>query len=80
MKLKQKFISVVDGPLLFTAPHSKKIYRGGKLTGDERRIHLREIYTSMLAVDFALSSAKIIGLEKNRTNSFCVWGKSTVLD
>jgi hypothetical protein len=34
----------------------------------------------MLAVEFAAVSAKMIGLDKNRTNSFCVWGKSSVID
>ena len=79
-KLKQKFISYVDGPLLFTAPHSKKVYRGGPITKDKRRLHLREIHTSALAVDFALISAQQLEMDKNTVNSFCIWGKSVAVD
>lgn len=34
----------------------------------------------MLAVDFALTSAKQLDLEKGATNSFCIWGKSSAVD
>jgi hypothetical protein len=34
----------------------------------------------MLAVDFALTSAKQLGLEKGATNSFCIWGRSIAAD
>lgn len=79
-KLKNKTLYRFDGPLLFTAPHSKKLYRGGSLTGDKQRVHLRELFTSFLAVDFALKSSKMMGFDKQRTNSYCIWGSSKVLD
>lgn len=41
---------------------------------------MRELFTSQLAVEFALASSRLVGLEKTRTNSFCVWGKSSVID
>jgi hypothetical protein len=33
-KLKQSYLSSINGPILFTAPHSKKLYRGGKSHGE----------------------------------------------
>ena len=40
-KLKQKYLAHIGGPIFFTAPHSKKLYRGGQQFGEKRRIHLR---------------------------------------
>ena len=56
---KSKFISYVNGPLLFTAPHSGKLKRGGVEYGEKRRTHLREQYTSVLAMRFALETANL---------------------
>jgi hypothetical protein len=38
---------------MFTAPHSGKLNRGGAQYNDKKRIHLREKYTSTLAMRFA---------------------------
>jgi hypothetical protein len=34
----------------------------------------------MLAVDFALQSAKLLATDKVSSNSFCIWGRSTTID
>ena len=52
-KHKSKYVASVHGPILFTAPHSGKLNRGGALFGEKKRIHLREKYTSVLAMRFA---------------------------
>ena len=59
------------GPILFTAPHSTKIVRGGSEIGDKPRIHYREKYASALALKLAL------GIEKytKKKGSFCIWNK-----
>lgn len=51
---KSKYVASVNGPFLFTAPHSGKLQRGGAEYGDKRRTHLREKYTNALALRFAL--------------------------
>jgi hypothetical protein len=56
-KHKSKYIASITGPLLFTAPHSGKLNRGGVLYGEKKRIHKREIYASVLAMRFALDTA-----------------------
>ena len=45
---------MIDGPIMFTAPHSGKVMRGGEDFGDKRRTHLREKYTAVLAMKMAL--------------------------
>jgi hypothetical protein len=46
--------------LLFTAPHSGKLKRGGVEYGEKRRTHLREQYTSVLAMRFAMDTANLL--------------------
>lgn len=52
IELKNNYFSSLNGPILFTAPHSEKIYRGGEDTSDEKRLHEREAYTSTLCLQF----------------------------
>jgi len=37
---KSKYLAMISGPLLFTAPHSGKLNRGGEEYGDKKRVHL----------------------------------------
>lgn len=37
---KSKVAAYVNGPILFTAPHSGKVNRGGLLYGEKKRVHL----------------------------------------
>lgn len=39
--LKNNHLAYIGGPILFTAPHSKKLSRGGSAYGEKKRIHLR---------------------------------------
>ena len=50
--------------------------RGGKAYGEKKRLHLREIYTSYLA----LQLAHLTKLSKKTPNSYCFWGKSSAND
>ena len=68
--LKKKFLGYIGGPILFTAPHSKKLWRGGEKYDEKRRIHNRELYTAWLAIKLAHITGK-----KGKRNSFMVWGK-----
>lgn len=53
-KPKSKYIASINGPFLFTAPHSGKLYRGIDELGEKKRVHLREKYTNSLTLKFAL--------------------------
>ena len=52
-KHTSKYLASINGPILFTAPHSGKLQRGGAEYGEKRRVHLRERYTNTLALKFA---------------------------
>ena len=54
------YISSIDGPLLFTAPHSGELKRGGEDYNERRRTHLREQYTSVLVMRFALETPNLL--------------------
>lgn len=68
--LKKKYLACINGPILYTAPHSKRLYRGGPEYGEKVRVHEREMFVAYLAAYFANSSG----------NSFCVWGKAGVMN
>lgn len=77
---KSKHIASINGPFLFTAPHSAKLKRGGAEYDEKRRTHLREKYTSSLALKFALEvSAQYKDSATGRIpgilGSFCFWSK-----
>jgi hypothetical protein len=40
--IKTPYVSLNRGPILFSAPHSARIKRGGPHTKTKERIHLRE--------------------------------------
>lgn len=44
---------MIQGPILFTAPHSGKLRRGGDAYEETKRTHLREKYTAVLAMRMA---------------------------
>jgi hypothetical protein len=55
------------------------------LFGEKKRIHLREIHTSVLAMRFALETSTHLKTEldnsiKGRLGSFCVWAKEHKLN
>lgn len=39
--LKKRYLCYINGPIFFTAPHSKKLMRGGPEYGENKRVHLR---------------------------------------
>ena len=69
---------MIQGPLLFTAPHSGKVKRGGEEYGDKRRVHLREKYTAVLAMRCALETSK--QLKTKELGSYCVWSSKHKLN
>ncbi len=50
---KSLHFAQINGPIIFTAPHSTELKRGGKDYDEKKRLHLREKYTSLLALRFA---------------------------
>lgn len=70
-KSKSRYLALLGGPLLFTASHSGQVNRGGEEYGDKRRLNLREKYTVVLAMRFALETQKAT----QTLGSFCVWSK-----
>ena len=65
-----QYLLSINGPLLFTAPHSGRVYRGGEEYKEKRRIHLREKYTAVLAMRFA----------REVSGSYCVWSHTHKLN
>lgn len=59
----------INGPILFTAPHSATLYRGGKEYNTKVTIHGREKHTAILAIRYAAQTS----------GSFCVWNHTKVL-
>lgn len=68
-KTKKDYLAYINGPILFTAPHSTRLYRGGEEYNEKQRVHHSEAFTAALAIRWA---SKIDG-------SFCVWSKSAKL-
>ena len=62
-------VECLGGPILITAPHGLRLYRGGKVHRERRRIHQREQYTSELALKLSMLIAAKLGT----TPSFIVW-------
>ena len=64
--LHHKYICQLhDSPLLFTAPHSKSLVRGGTNHSIEEEVHKKELYTATIVCDLA----------RNVLNSsFIFWG------
>lgn len=90
-KHKAKYITSINGPILFTAPHTGKLNRGGKrfshISEEEdtngkgirykRIVHYREIYVQVLTLKFAIETSKYLKskLKKDQMGSFCFWTK-----
>ena len=73
---RSKYLCSINGPILYTAPHSGKLNRGGALYGEKKRIHLREKYVSVLAMRFAFDSMlylKSKNFPNGQLGSFCIW-------
>ena len=69
-KFASNHLAYINGPILFTAPHSSKLYRGGKDYNRKETIHLREQFTSTLAIRWASQTE----------GSFCVWSRENKLN
>eukprot|EP00760_Papus_ankaliazontas_P022461 PhM_4_TR18860/c0_g1_i3/m.19091 len=52
-------VSSIAGPILFTAPHGRRLYRGGGEAG-KRRLHLREQYSSEIALILAQTTGEAL--------------------
>ena len=61
------------GPILITAPHGLRCFRGGKAHGDRRRIHHREKFST----EIALKLSAAIGRQMGFPCSFIVWNMKT---
>ena len=73
--LTDQYLAMVQGPILFTAPHSGKLRRNG---GDYARTHLREKFTAVIAMRMAdqlYSRPEIKNL-----GSYCVWATNHQLN
>jgi hypothetical protein len=75
------------GPILITAPHGHKMYRGREDLGERRRVHLREAHTTEIALRLAGEVGKLItaGVESTPRGvapccSFCVWNCTAARD
>ncbi len=71
------YIAAFNGPILFTAPHSSRVFRGGKAWGEEIRLHQRESYTALLAIKCAQGIGAY--MKEGGGGSFCVWERNTPL-
>ena len=78
---KSKYTACINGPILFTAPHSGKLKRGGFEEYDEkRRTHLREAYASYIAIKFALEASFKTSADEPQRGAFCIWSKEHKLN
>ncbi|KAG2374735.1 hypothetical protein C9374_010479 [Naegleria lovaniensis] len=64
----------LGAPILFTACHGHQVYRGGKLSDDEK-VHLKESLTSEIAL---LLAAKVRNMLHSLEGSFVVWNMKTI--
>ncbi|KAF0984302.1 hypothetical protein FDP41_007479 [Naegleria fowleri] len=65
----------LGAPILFTACHGHQVYRGGKVSDDSERLHLKETFTSEIAL---LLAAKVRNMLNSLEGSFVVWNMKTV--
>ena len=82
---KSKYLASINGPILFTAPHSGKLKRGGAEYGDKRRTHLREKYTNAIALKLASDTSTLLkdaSTQKlsGKLGSFSIWSKDHKLN
>lgn len=82
---KSKYVASINGPVLFTAPHSGKLKRGGVEYDEKRRVHQRERYTHVLAMKFASEFVvqfkdAATGKTPGQLGSFCFWSKDHKLN
>ena len=80
----------MGGPVLFTAPHGLQLYRGGGDTGERQRVHLRERWSTEIALRLAIATDDVLfgsaaaappGAAAapspcQNSSSFCVWNCS----
>lgn len=70
-KMNDPHICMLQGPILFTAPHGIRVYRGGTKEDptEKKRIHKEEVHTSELCVKLALAITKHLPF----AGSFVIW-------
>lgn len=61
-------VTCIDGPILFSAPHGLRVWRGGKAVGERLRIHKREHFSTEIALRLAAEVGKL-GVQP----SFVLW-------
>lgn len=64
----------LNGPILLSAPHGLKIWRGGT-DGRRRRIHYREIYVTEIILKLAIHINKYTGYPA----SFIIWDRKVAM-
>lgn len=64
----------LNGPILLSAPHGLKIWRGGT-DGRRRRIHYREIYVTEIVIKLAMEINKYAGYPA----SFIIWDRKVAM-
>ena len=68
------YVESAGGPILFTAPHGLMVYRGGE-DGERRRVHLRERWSTEIALKLAAAAPAMGGGAPPA--SFMVWNHKT---
>jgi hypothetical protein len=64
------YVECAGSPILFTAPHGLQVYRGGA-DGERRRLHLRERWSTEIALKLAAAAPTQV------CASFIVWNHKT---
>eukprot|EP01043_Picozoa_sp_COSAG02_P009798 COSAG02_NODE_336_length_24344_cov_63.239101_17_plen_669_part_00 len=64
------YVESAGSPILFTAPHGLQVYRGGQ-NGERRRLHLRERWSTEIALKLAAAAPT------EKCASFIVWNHKT---
>lgn len=64
----------LNGPILLSAPHGLKIWRGGT-DGRRRRIHYREVYVTEIVIKLAMEINKYAGYPA----SFIIWDRKVAM-
>ena len=67
----EPYVVHIGGPILLTAPHGLKLFRGGRAHGERLRVHLRERYST----EIVLMMAQRLG----SLASFIVWNYKTAV-
>ena len=70
---RSPIVAHLRGPILLTAPHGLRLFRGGKEHGERRRVHQREKWSTELVLKLAGRVSELLGVPC----SFVVWNMKT---